>query len=563
MSRIASAGAVGLGACVGLGVLALLALARFSEEAPLPWRAGPGWPSPAPSSPLRVRIDRARPPVATIDDRFLSFAVDTAEVVGGEFWAPREAERGLLGTQRVASYDFSRPRLRRLAGALAPAYLRVGGTDADRTVYSLTSGRQTSGNSSGELPRGARAVLTAERWDAVNAFARELDLRIVFTLNAGPSARDAEGAWDPESARGLIAYSQARHDPVAVWELGNEINVFPLTHLRWVGAARYAADLRRARTLLDSLGAPGLLAGVGSAFWPVLGEGRALTEDILRAAGDVLDIVTWHYYPQQSHRCPLATRRADLRRTVSPARLGELDRWARQVEGEVRAHAPRASVWLGETASAQCGGEPGISNTFADALWWLDELGRLARRGEQVVIRQTLSGSDYGLIDDATLEPNPSYWASWLWRRLMGTRVLAVDVAPLSPVLGAYAHCLRSEGPGGGAADGGVVLLLMNLHPTSPIAIALDLDGGGSPGARVLRFDAEGLGSRHARLDGHVLSIETIDSTGSSAAGGGFPIPLRVPSPRGGDPLAGGSLSLPPESVTFVALPAADFPACR
>ena len=181
-----------------------------------------------------------------------------------------------------------------------------------------------------------------------------------------------------------------------------------------------AADLRLARTLLDSLGAPGLLAGGGSAFWPVLGEGRALTEDTLRAAGDVLDIVTWHYYPQQSHRCPLATRRAERRRTASPARLGEVDRWARQVEDQARAHAPRAAVWLGETASAQCGGEPGISNTFADALWWLDELGRLARRGEQVVIRQTLSGSDYGLVDDATLEPNPSYWAAWLWRRTSG-----------------------------------------------------------------------------------------------------------------------------------------------
>src|SRR5215831_9876015 len=64
--------------------------------------------------------------IATVDERFLSVAVDTAELVGGVFWDPA----GTAVAQPVPAYDFTRPRLRALAGELAPAYLRIGGTDA-------------------------------------------------------------------------------------------------------------------------------------------------------------------------------------------------------------------------------------------------------------------------------------------------------------------------------------------------------------------------------------------------------------------------------------------------
>ena len=74
--------------------------------------------------------------------------------------------------------------------------------------------------------------------------------------------------------------------------------------------------------------------------------------------------------------------------------LAETDKWAAGVEEQVAAHAPSAQIWLGETGSSYCGGQPGVSDRFAGSLWWLDELGRLARRGHRVLVRQTLSGSD-------------------------------------------------------------------------------------------------------------------------------------------------------------------------
>src|SRR5215831_1271089 len=113
---------------------------------------------------VRVDVDLARS-VAEIDERFLSVAVDTAQVVGGDFWAPPGTGAGLLETRAVDRYDFTRPRLRLLAGALAPAYLRIGGTDADRTVYDLGQGAPA------RVPAGARWVLTRGRWDEINEFA--------------------------------------------------------------------------------------------------------------------------------------------------------------------------------------------------------------------------------------------------------------------------------------------------------------------------------------------------------------------------------------------------------
>ena len=50
-----------------------------------------------------------------------------------------------------------------------------------------------------------------------------------------------------------------------------------------------------------------------------------------------------------------------------------------------------------ETGHALYGGEPGLSDTYLSSIWWLDQLGLLAREGVSRVFRQSLVGSDYGL----------------------------------------------------------------------------------------------------------------------------------------------------------------------
>ena len=143
---------------------------------------------------------------------------------------------------------------------------------------------------------------------------------------------------------------------------------------------------------------------------------------------------------------------------TDPRRLDRVRHWAKTVSaaarrrrrrrrrdfrrgGPARRDGTTPECWLGETGSAQAGGQPGVSGRWVGALWWLDQLGAVAAAGHRLQCRQTLSGSDYGLLDDGTLAPTAEFWCSVLWRRLMGTRVFAVDAAPRAPrTLRLYCH---------------------------------------------------------------------------------------------------------------------------
>ncbi|MDH4283265.1 MAG: hypothetical protein OEV36_11475, partial [Myxococcales bacterium] len=149
---------------------------------------------------LRVGASRA---VVTIDDHYLSVAVDTAQIVGGRFWSA-DAGVEIIGQEEVPEYDFSRPRLRALAAELAPAFLRIGGTDADRVFYDM------SANPVEEAPQGFEFVLTAAQLDGIFEFADALDYEVMFTLSAGEGTRNQDREWTPEMARELLQYVSSR-----------------------------------------------------------------------------------------------------------------------------------------------------------------------------------------------------------------------------------------------------------------------------------------------------------------------------------------------------------------
>src|SRR5437588_9126368 len=81
------------------------------------------------------------PRIGTVDERFQSFNVEMVEVIGGRFWKPYGTEvDAILQAQPSAStpvgmdpalfqarppIDLANPRLRTLAAALGPAYMRV------------------------------------------------------------------------------------------------------------------------------------------------------------------------------------------------------------------------------------------------------------------------------------------------------------------------------------------------------------------------------------------------------------------------------------------------------
>jgi heparanase 1 len=84
---------------------------------------------------------------------------------------------------------------------------------------------------------------------------------------------------------------------------------------------------------------------------------------------------------------------------------------------------PGKPIGLTETAQAACGGDHWASS-FRDSFRFVDQLGRLAQSGVQIVAHNTLASGDYALIDRNSVEPRPNFWLAWLWKQTMGRSLL-------------------------------------------------------------------------------------------------------------------------------------------
>src|ERR1700704_3682086 len=110
---------------IGIAIAALMGSQNASAQAPT------------------LSVDPSRlPRLGTVDARFQSYNVEMIEVTGGRFWKPYNAsatvpsDRGADNAGNIpagsnpdlfayrAPIDLSNRRLRRLAAALAPAYMR-------------------------------------------------------------------------------------------------------------------------------------------------------------------------------------------------------------------------------------------------------------------------------------------------------------------------------------------------------------------------------------------------------------------------------------------------------
>jgi len=99
------------------------------------------------------------PRIGAVSERYQSYNVEMVEVTGGRFWKPYTAEpdrvagegapaAGAAGDtpagmstdlyQYRPPIDLHNARLRKLAAALGPAYVRVSGTWANTTYFSAT-----------------------------------------------------------------------------------------------------------------------------------------------------------------------------------------------------------------------------------------------------------------------------------------------------------------------------------------------------------------------------------------------------------------------------------------
>ncbi len=487
------------------------------------------------------------PKTGEVSPRFQSYNVEMVEIMGGRFWKPygseaKTAAPSASGTpggidpalfEQRKPIDLSNLRLRKLAAALGPAYVRVSGTWANTVYFQDSDGPPVA------APAGFGGVLTRSEWKGVVDFAKAVDAEIVTSFATSAGVRDAAGLWTSTQAEKFLRYTRSIGGSIAAAEFMNEPTFAAAAGVpKGYDGAAYGRDFAVFKPFFRKADPGAKLLGPGS-----VGEGIDFvpvkllpSKDLLKAMGpDAVDVFSYHFYGGISERCGSSMGAKGM--TSPEAALSEdwLGRTA-TVEAFYAAlrdtYAAGKPMWLTETGQTACGGDRWAS-TYLDSFRYLDQLGRLARLKVQVAIHNTLAASDYGLIDEKTLVPRPDYWAALLWHKTMGTTVLDAGSGPAVSTH-VYAQCMKEQ-------PGGVTLLALNLSRTE--TQTLNVAGK----ATRYTLTAPELMSHTVQLNGRELAL---------AGNGDLPGLTGVA-------VAKGAVSLPPASITFLTLARAGNKACK
>ncbi|HOV39579.1 MAG TPA: hypothetical protein PLG79_12695 [Spirochaetales bacterium] len=268
------------------------------------------------SFPSTCKIEKPKEKLFCIPDTFLSFTIDISFLLGGKWWSKEKGMKRGVSVSTVDPLDIKNPALIHWSKYLSPFLIRVGGTEADRVYYRLRKKKHKKQLKQEQVPKpGYDLVLKKKRWNRLNGFIKKTGGSLVFTLSCGWSDRDKRGAWMEQNARRLITYAVKKNFPIYGWELGNEINGYPFLEgfRRKVSARQYTEDFTRFSRMIRELHPTARAIGPASAVWPFLGELNPIIPSLTkRGAASVQDVISWHYYPQQSRRGKVAFRRVSL-----------------------------------------------------------------------------------------------------------------------------------------------------------------------------------------------------------------------------------------------------------
>lgn len=527
MNKFMSAGLLASGA------LAMLATATCF--------AAPAETKPATLAPA------AMPRIGTIDERFQSYNIEMVEVTGGRFWKPydsKKVEKVEGGNQPAIvvsglfeyrmPIDLSNARLRKLAAALGPAYVRVSGTWANATYF-----QNSDDPASATPPKGFNGVLTRAQWKGVIDFSKAVDAKLVTSFATSMGTRDANGVWTPEQAKQFVDYTKSIGGSIAAAEYMNEPNLPEGggTPKGYDGAA-FGRDVKVFHDFAKEALPDMLFLGTGASDEGNLivpgGMRRLASADMFAATGPAFDVISYHSYGGVSSRCASFGL---ARGTTAEAALSE--EWlarSEQTEEFYRAlrdrFEPGKPMWNTETAQTACGGDRWAS-TFLDTFRYLNQLAILAKRGVQVHMHNTLAASDYALLDQKTYEPRPNYWAALVWHKLMGSTVLDAGASP-APSLKIYAHCLRNQ-------PGGVAVLAINTSKDQAQTLAVPT------ASERYTLSAKELESKQVELNGTELKL-----------GDGDTLPKLE-----GTKTHSGKITFAPATITFLAMPQAHNASCQ
>lgn len=336
--------------------------------------------------------------LGTVDPRFVSYNIEMVEVTGGRFWKPYKSARDDQTESKPATsadanqpagispslyqyrppINLADPRLRKLAQALGPSYVRVSGTWQNSTYFQNDDNPALTA-----APKGFKGVLTRPEWKGVLDFAHAVDDAVVASFAISAGTRDADGVWTPAQAKTFLDYTKSIGGSIAATEFMNE-PTFPGPGGAPPGydATAFAKDAKVFEAFLRKESPQTIFLGPGS-----VGEGVSLvaggvkmkligTEDVMKATGPIFDAFSYHFYGTVSRRC-LGNMSVD--KALTSEWLDRTD-IVEEFYAKLRdQYMPGKPMWLTETAEAACGGDQ-FASEFVDTFRYLNQLGTLAQK---------------------------------------------------------------------------------------------------------------------------------------------------------------------------------------
>ncbi len=406
--------------------------------------------------------------MGSVDKRFQSFNVEMCEVIGGDFWIPYELidsvkkhsnKTGFAalkwGIEPINLYE---KKLRNLAAALGPTYVRVSGTWANAIYFQNNEDAKMT-----TPPNGFKNILTRLQWKGVIDFCKAVDGKLVTSFPISDGMRDEKGIWQPTQVKSILDYTKSIGGEIAAAEFFNEPSHAAHGDApKGYKGANYAKEFALFRTFMAEAAPNMKIIGPGST-----GEGGILPSGLDIPLNDILsaapkpsfDIFSYHFYGTVSQRCMGGQKPANA---LSADWLKKTELGLEFYQNARDKYNPDAPIWNTETAETACGGNPWAA-TYIDCFRYLEQLGRLAKKGVQVVMHNTLARSEYALLDHDTHNPRPNYWAALLWNKLMGTQVYEAGI--LSSGVDIFMHNLK------GKSAGRAVLILNTTDKTTSVEV--------------------------------------------------------------------------------------------
>ncbi|HSO98525.1 MAG TPA: hypothetical protein VLP43_06205 [Solirubrobacteraceae bacterium] len=253
-----------------------------------------------------------------------------------------------------------------------PLMIRIGGDSADQSLWNPDTRR---------IPRWVFRL--SRGWlEQTDDLLGRVRLRLILDLNLVTASPLRAAAWARAALAGL------RPGSIAAFEVGNEPDLYDrgywLSTIAHTGAVLPAAI--SPRSYLHTFDAYARALRSFAPTVPLMGPAVAKPEHSLGFirvlalhARSELGALSAHRYPYSACALPGSAAFATVSRLLSPAAVTN-------VTGSVRravtvAHAAGLPLRLTELNSVTCGGRPGVSDTFATALWAPDALFALLRTG--------------------------------------------------------------------------------------------------------------------------------------------------------------------------------------